>query len=1662
MKLLRITQEEKALYKEILHFLETNIHFLHVSHVNIIVKNYNGKEEKEQEYKLNNSNLFIEDYSFIIKECKHTGIELLHLWNNIDISKTSKDKINELITYLDDEDNIAEYVKRTDSAFDALEDFFKSLSYLMTQEREGTFNGFLVRPFRNFKKPNKDKDYMIPISNASIKNIFFTLKKMRNDNKHANESVFVIPRSKKDNENKDIIDNAQYTYCNNVKSLIILFVLIIMERFYDELVKITFTEDMWYNIHSSFDENAINILGKEVLGTKYMPYILSETKTLLKESFRGVALYEIPETIFSELPELKLCECNDDKKQYDNEHIADNIDHSVIIGPPGSGKSIMIYQMIIYGKVHLLPVYINASDIKENINIDSFLKNKIVSGLNFCITPEEKICCIERVMRLKELGEIVIFIDGIEPDTTSINKLTELIESCQKCKIICTIQNEDLNPFIEVFKKYGFTQFDICPIEREQSLNLMRLYSQYISKVDHSQILENKIRIATDGLSIMSNPLSLNILIHLFETKQDLKLHSINRTQLYHTMIKNVERNNNIDEEEKEILLNQDFIIRFKNDINSIRQLRDEILTHFKNEDIGKIISTFNDCQYLQSESKIITLFEMLELFTDIDSNNNTNNFLFQTLITDYVLGYFSATKESSQTLYYEDGMIVFPKNTLFTPSANLIKFAHTLRTINYKRPSVDNIDINNASILYRLSPKYILESYICNFLLIYQDYDFESFQDIISDLFKVAAIISTPRVIDMLFEIKWLQKWAIHHKDIIEELDVKGYSEKNNILARVLIDNTTDYTTLIYKMIPLFDFAEAMDMTRTKDNLSEYISEIISEKMNDEQLERFISEILPKVSYYITSKKISYWKNLAISSMDSLSLADNFEDINMNLPGQNIQDKLVKMGNKTEALKLLFLWFKFTSAYTNNINHISRIADVFKHLIKYKAHTIPEIKDMFWNNLKSFLYTKEFSKEISKLLDIIPINEFPLELASELYDHRIVSYQIQVAKEHDLSKEKWIESQSLLEADWVFKTIALNNDFNKQITYSLYSKHNDSTFVLASECINEMPEGKFCRIKGLDQWFSVQDVQDLEIEHKMEYIVHVILHIKTWAPRPNKGNIRININEFGLTIPYINLYENLESDIVAIRIEDVNAVNILRTKKNIKCLKNERTCQFNGDIARIIGVDIKPVNPNTRLIWIHPVRNDDHEYSKQIEKISSIPDSGVISFFHSKRKGGEARYSELGVKILSDESRAQSKSINEIVYISSDDKSHYFAVKIPLTSNQWLIPNDKGWKACVEKTHDIRIKQDGNMESPQKLIDHLWKLHKSDSKYKKYYYIIRTKIIGQKPQFKRDKEYNINAKVAYYEPFSQFAIPEFKQEALPLVTSSVPGKITNIEGIDYIEVPQTNYPENAKFFKSKFMPSRTPVVWNKMSTKDKLYIEINPSILHLWKTYNEGDISFYVDRGVPTPINISFSSPVILINLKEENKYHNSIVGLLIKEWAKKDCISQEEISFCINKSATGLLIKFLINRISRGKKVPWMRVMQVICVADKYIELFEGVEDLNSYHTKYSRFKFNNTQKGINEGDLVIYDGYSLYKLSKQDIDIIASRGLWGFHKGKLTKNKKYYTVEVEGSNNYFYVNKTFTNYKEGDYIMFFPTIPPASTKQKYCVADYIRAIK
>ena len=61
-----------------------------------------------------------------------------------------------------------------------------------------------------------------------------------------------------------------------------------------------------------------------------------------------------------------------------------------------------------------------------------------------------------------------------------------------------------------------------------------------------------------------------------------------------------------------------------------------------------------------------------------------------------------------------------------------------------------------------------------------------------------------------------------------------------------------------------------------------------------------------------------------------------------------------------------------------------------------------------------------------------------------------------------------------------------------------------------------------------------------------------------------------------------------------------------------------------------------------------------------------------------------------------------------------------------------------------------------------------------------------------------------------------------------------------------------------------------------------------------------------------------------------------------------------------------------------------------------------------------------------------------------------------------GRILTNKKYYTVEVEGSNNYFYVNKTFTNYKEGDYIMFFPTIPPASTKQKYCVADYIRAIK
>ena len=195
--------------------------------------------------------------------------------------------------------------------------------------------------------------------------------------------------------------------------------------------------------------------------------------------------------------------------------------------------------------------------------------------------------------------------------------------------------------------------------------------------------------------------------------------------------------------------------------------------------------------------------------------------------------------------------------------------------------------------------------------------------------------------------------------------------------------------------------------------------------------------------------------------------------------------------------------------------------------------------------------------------LDIIPIESIPDKISLQLYDQRIIRYQISLALDWKKRQIQWIKTPPVWSNDRLFRQVSKSCSSIRQISYSLYSHPSDTTYIVCAESVSEMPEGKFCRLGNFDQWFSVQDVQDLKEEHPMSQVAYVSLVLDDWIPRKESGNIRINSDKIGRTIPYVYLY--CEGNNVVIRVEDSVSAAFLADKANVADIKESPSCQFNG-----------------------------------------------------------------------------------------------------------------------------------------------------------------------------------------------------------------------------------------------------------------------------------------------------------------------------------------------------------------------------------------------------------------------------------------------------------------------------------------------------------------
>lgn len=1459
MKTLKTDISEIARYQELLTELAVFIKSVPVAH-NVKTNRGEGK------LVLNNGVFFKEDYSYVFADSLHTGIEIIALWKKLHLNSTVKSDIG----YLFDNNklsNTSDYRRTVHVALNSLESFCRDLICILAKDNidasQWVFNNFFRLPFRNFDSPDLDKDYIIPSGDPRLLDFFLTVKRFRNDSTHHNTSSFSVPSG-----NENLIE-----YCRNIHLSIILFVIFILERFFNELAEKVTDESDWENPLTAISEEESNLTGKNIINTRYIPVLKEDARQRLRSSFRGTILYGHPELLEDELPELKI-KSLDEEAKLESGILAESQGKFIISGSPGSGKTVMLLQLILHDKFHLLPLYFDEDEMNDSATPQTLVRRKLLGRDLLTRTPYETACTENRLRRLVGNGDAVFFFDMSDSSEKSLAKIAEFISAYPNCRIISTVRSESLGIVKSFFdsSQLGFEFMEICPFDRNQSRTMMKIYSVNMSGVDHTRTLEKKIRLATDGLPIMRHPLSLLLLIHLFETTPRLNLHSINRTTLYSMMIRSIEEEIGADEQEKKVIMEQAFIRQHLSDLDEIRLLRSAVCESLSQGNREEIVRKISESSFVKSDEKLQTLFEMIDFLIINESKMLESTAILRSLVTTTLLGNGLKNDKTLVLSITSDDMVGISEFPV--PNPNLEKLAKAMTTIGYYPPTEKETNSIDRNIVYRLGPKYIVESYLVNILILYGKMDVACDTLNLTKVFKPAALLSTPRLIKMIFRPQWLRLWLIDARDKVEIPEMKGKAAPGNQLYRSIVDNVTDSLLFLNELIHFHDTALCLNMKKTVQNISDCIYEVISTRMNDGQLEQFVMD--KSFEHLADTSKIIYWKNLAICCMDSLSLVDLYDSRLARIPSQDIQERLFAL-KRVDAYRLLSMWMNAFSHYEYSPARKKRYEAIFTHLVNSRAYTLEGVDNIFWDNVRLMLKIEGIRDEILSLLNSVPLEYIPEDITNSLYDCRIVKYQLDLINYEKEIKKKWLDLPLRTENRGLYRKVS-KSYLKDKVLYSLYSHPDDITYVVATECINEMPEGKFCRLTDLDRWFSVQDVQDLQNEHNMSEIVYLLLSATRETSVKSSGKITVLKKD----IPYVFAYK--ASDKLVLRIEDKNTIKFL--SDNIKVLKTNQDCQIDENVFYIRGVDILPVNPDTRLIWLRPVRSDGSEYSRNPEKIPFFPPEGVMEFFHCKREDRKNnKYRPLMLKFMSETSRAKKDWISECMRLPSEKGKDFFAMPFFLEQGQWLWPEDSSWSAQVISSIDIRSAESESPEIPKNLKGYLWKLKKA-GKAQKYFSISLLKFHGNKPEFKQEKEMEINVDVTWYTPMFTYIPPDEKHSNPPgLEVTYLFGQIWTIGNKDYIELPKTDYPKAARYYYSEKMPKRMPVIWAETEDwmkKSKSYMILDKTMLQLWKKTPQSKISFFPDSHIDKPLPIPLKSLHQIVNTGNMQLYHGSLLPLL------------------------------------------------------------------------------------------------------------------------------------------------------------------------------------
>lgn len=1671
---------------------------------------------------------FYEDYSLQLLEGGHTGKELIklvklycnHIPKTVDIDLWPifiQEKEEEK------EEKRAEFVYNyrnfVGNHMRIPEDIAKSLSrFLATKSFDGTYKydvlmPYLFRPFRNEKNPT-EHDYLVQ-QDKKCQSFYQTIRVFRNKSLHlegrqqeerrqsGDDNPLFSPPSPKES------DDQQLKYCRERHLSIVAFVLFLFCRFYNELaILLNLKEYEDANLPKK-DIDELNSASKQHINVNYINRVHEEAKQNMNQLFKSSSLHTSP-NLLEDLPELKL-QLSDTENRQEGSDGAETLSEEqsqrrkFVVGPAGCGKTVMMLRMLQRDQPRLTPFYFSLEngEFPRPSSFLNILEYRVlgVELLTMSTTLRDKV--IERLHRQLEEGSAVFFIDSLDASPKSLKNILGFIKMYPDCLYILGSQPDMFVGQLKTdLKCSGFVTYHTKLFNDADACKAASLLSRHISGADHSETLIEKVNIACQGAEIGRLPITFMQLIYLFEQgklfeyKQgkSSNLHRINRSRLNWELTKSIKGNEQLDDDEKESLLEQPNLKAFNNRIQSLEELCLIVNRSFCKNPQDDWRSCILDFPLIASGSDedIRQFFELLQVVSLNNPTIEREAILLRTLVTVVLLekGFNLPQEDTLQINVTSDHLLKLSNEQLPSPNPMLRILADAVSLLP-DIPPTDRLasSPDEAPIWFRLQPNYIVRQYLSTILTIYQHAkaNLDKHREQLKFLFESIARMGHYELTLRLFEPYWLRLWLFHKDDKLPGTTLNGFSFERNPLLRILIEKTVNHDEFLYQMILHKLWIDRWGLSRTNNLWEIFFRDAVFYNMNDDQCERLYKRL---TSQLIDTKDLGYYTNYIIVSMDSLSLAASYDITVDRLPGLEVQNRLIEKKGNPIALRLLTSILR--QSFQVDATNYKRYNIIVSHLIKYGAPTMQEVKDQFWQFIELMASQKELSEPLMEILDKISIEDIPKEFACKIYDPRIYDFQQRIYKEELRQTTQWKSQQSNLSQISLFRPVSKECSQRVNIQYTFFCQPDNVSFEVATECIDEMPEQKFCRLTDsqgneFNHWFYVDDVVILGKERPITHIAELIINLPTGASRHHQGKISFDAFPNKAPLKYIHLFQKSGRNLIVIRTQDPDWVQELLQTEIVKTLKSQPQLSWGTYKATLVGINVIKLPENMRFIRMRSV-GDSSIKGVNTVALSDIPHKGTIAFYHRKDK--EKNPKGLPLKSPSRENQAQSQVINNALYLCNIEK-HYVAVNEILNKNNYLV-----WKGvspvCVTDTYlinsDTEMSKlpDKVLDVYQKSIGHMYAILKKAKKQKEeklpprpnYKQIIAFSYIGKSDNTKTFFKLGIleaPAQVVFYHPICDPYPTAWKNRQYPVELTSVTAHRIEFDDFSVLMIPQVEYPSNAAYYYDPYDRKRLPVNWVEcqLNTEENSVhrcLKLDNRLRAVWTESKM--ISFFESKESKNPLRITFNSLTEVVNTDNANRYHASITPLLIQEWMSLREISDSRINFCQRKQHMHLLIESCCEsgiRLPDGLQV---EIAYVLSVEDEYnVKLFslkkirnklsyESVSyaDLKECETNY----YGELPMGIKPGMLIMCTKSHLTILNDRLIQYIRKDAKWGFVHGiveKLMGTQKVSIVVNHTSVNFIGERLAGNVWMEpGQHVIMFPIINPSNNgcaEAKYIIA-------